>query len=54
MGANLSENAFKGIYNRDIQYHKEDLNEVLDRAHSVGVDKMIIKGRTYEKMEKSL
>lgn len=36
--------AFKGIYNRDICYHENDLMDVLSRAHDCGVDKMIIKG----------
>lgn len=47
-GANLTQDSFKGIYNNYVKYHENDLKEVLDRSHNAGVDKMIIKGRTYE------
>ena len=42
------ENSFKGIYNKNIQYHEGDLPEVLLRAHKAGVDKMIIKGFLFD------
>ncbi|GAB4816659.1 hypothetical protein N2152v2_003705 [Parachlorella kessleri] len=41
IGANLLDGMFKGRYN-DKEYHAPDLHQVLDRALSAGVDKLII------------
>lgn len=41
IGANLTDGMFQGIYNRS-QKHPNDLDIVLDRSWSNGLDKIII------------
>ena len=53
IGANLTDAMYSGVYNGS-QKHKPDLTHVLERAWSLGLDKIIITGGNIEDSKKAL
>ncbi len=53
IGANLTDGMFRGLYH-DKQYHPDDLEQVLGRAFSSGLEHIIITGGTLTESAKAL
>lgn len=53
IGANLTDKMFQGIYNGE-QKHPADYDDVLNRAWSAGLDKMIITVGTINEADEAI
>eukprot|EP00210_Caulerpa_lentillifera_P003555 g3391.t1 len=53
IAANLTDEAYQGIYN-DKQYHSPDLDQVLQRAKTAGVENIIVTGGNLEMSRQAL
>lgn len=52
IAANLCDDQFKGIY-YDKKHHESDIDDVIERAHSVGCDRFLFVGGKIEDSEHS-
>ena len=48
IGANLTDDMYKGVYGANKQYHEPDLPVVLERAWAAGVQRIIVTGGSLE------
>lgn len=54
IGANLADQMFQGIYNKQTPKHPPDLENVLQRAFDAGLEKIIITGTSLEASQKAI